>query len=134
MKCQHPSKLRNLTKKCDTKRHPSCEIRNPRIMAALSSPQKRSQLLLGPITQLQHGQFEFVYQKLLMDNFALFLEFRKYTKTNIPRFQKSLNKILFHYLPNYLARLHDFFTTEGDNWRVSKMKASVAVLSEARCC
>ena len=27
-----------------------------------------------------------------------------------------------------------FFTTEGDNWRVSKTKASVAVLSEARCC
>ena len=22
---------------------------------------------------------------------------------------------LFHYLPNYPARLHDFFTTEGDN-------------------
>ena len=27
-----------------------------------------------------------------------------------------------------------FFTTEGDKWRVSKMKASLAVLSKARCC
>ena len=46
---------------------------------------------------------------------------------------KSGNQ-MFHYLLNYLARLHDFFTTEGGNWRVSKTKASMAVLSEARCC
>ena len=26
---------------------------------------------------------------------------------------------LFHFLPNYTARLHDLFTTEGDDWRVS---------------
>ena len=43
-------------------------------------------------------------------------------------------KLLFHYLPNYPARLHDFFTTEGDNWRVSKTKAFGAGLSEATCC
>ena len=43
--------------------------------------------------------------------------------------------LMFHYLPIYLARLHDFFITEGDNWRGSKTKvSSVAVLSEARCC
>ena len=47
---------------------------------------------------------------------------------------KSIQTKMFHYLPNYPARLHDFFTTEGDNWRGSKTKASVAVLSEARFC
>ena len=36
---------------------------------------------------------------------------------------------LFHYLPNYPTRLTIFFTTEGDNWRDSKMKASLVVLS-----
>ena len=35
-------------------------------------------------------------------------------------------------LPTTAARF--FFTTEGDKWRVSKTKAAVAVLSEARCC
>ena len=49
-------------------------------------------------------------------------------------FRRAKRAILFHYLPNYPARLHVFFTTEGDNWRVSKTKASVAVLSKARCC
>ena len=48
--------------------------------------------------------------------------------------QRAEGQKVFHYLPNYLAWLHDFFTTEGNNWRVSKTKAFMAVLSEARCC
>ena len=37
---------------------------------------------------------------------------------------------MFHYLPIYPAWLHDFFTTEGDNCRVTKMKA---VLNKSGC-
>ena len=45
----------------------------------------------------------------------------------------KINDHLFHYLPNYPARLNNFFTTEGDNFRVSKTKASVAVLNNSGC-
>ena len=79
----------------------------------------------------QHFLLNSIIFSIFFDAFATFFKwcFLKVTiLVIILRFE------MFHYLPNYPARLDNFFTTEGDNWRVSKTKASVAVLSEARCC
>ena len=38
---------------------------------------------------------------------------QKFKYVNIKIWKKYVK--MFHYLPNYPVRLHDFFTTEGDN-------------------